>query len=158
MYSVYENILLMLESAKFTVRYTVRAIRHAQMPPYARCLMKKLALIFSVLATAAPAFAGPCVALDYQEMKDMSADELTKALCMSSEARRTNMDQVMTNLDSGSGPKPFPLAQDNFDQCSGQIERIERVLNAKGITKELLKDACSRQAAGQIVKAPAEAK
>lgn len=127
------------------------------MPPYLGCLMKKLALLFAVLATAAPAFAGPCVALDYQEMKDMSADELVKEHCKVVKSQLASMDEVVSNLGSGAD-KPFPTASDNFDQCTGQLTRIERVLASKGITKELLKDACSRQAAGQTIKAPAEAK
>jgi len=106
------------------------------------------ALILSC-ALSAPAFAGPCVALDYQEMKDMSADELAKAYCRASESRMASMDDVLANLRASDGRKPFPNAHDNFDQCTGQLERIERVLPTKGIGKEAMKTLCTRLAAGE---------
>ena len=107
-------------------------------------------------ALSTPAHAGPCAALDYQEMKDMSTDELAKAYCKASESRMASMDDVLANLRASDGPKPFPNAHDNFDQCTGQLERIERVLPSKGIGKEGMKTLCTRLAAGEPVKAPAK--
>jgi hypothetical protein len=54
-------------------------------------------------------------------------------------------------------PKPFPNAADNRAQCSGQIDRMVRVLSSKGVTDRLY-DLCAQQAAGQPIKAPAAAK
>jgi hypothetical protein len=119
--------------------------------------MKTIAPLLAVLlAASAPALAGPCVALDYQEMKDMSADELAKAYCKAGESRMASMDDVMANLRASEGPKPYPNAHDNFDQCTGQLERIERVLSSKGIGKEAMKTLCTRLAAGETIQTPAK--
>jgi hypothetical protein len=120
--------------------------------------MKKLVPVFAfLLACATPAFAGPCVALEYQEMKDMSADELAAAACKAREANKENFNEAMTNIDTRRGPKPYPNAESNQDQCNGQIERILRILKAKGVS-EKLHELCAQQAAGQTITAPAEAK
>lgn len=115
--------------------------------------MKHLALsflfAFALAAGAAcvPAVAGPCVVLDYQEMKDMSIDDLTRAYCTAGKTRRANMDDVLSNLRATGGQKPFPAASDNFEQCTGQLERIERVLASKGVLKDAMKSICTQQPA-----------
>jgi hypothetical protein len=121
-------------------------------------MRKSFSSLAILCSLAAPAFAGPCVALDYQEMKDMSADELAKAYCRASESRMASMDDIMTNLHASDGPKPFPNAHDNFDQCTGQLERIERVLSSKGIGKDATKTLCTRLAAGEPVQAAVKVK
>jgi hypothetical protein len=99
-------------------------------------------------ALAAPAFAGPCVALDYQEMKDMPADELVKEACKARAALDQNYNENELNLNTRSGPKPFPNAQDNFDMCAGQITRIDRVLESKGMRKDSVNAACKTEKVG----------
>lgn len=105
--------------------------------------MKKLLVALAAAgALTSPAFAGPCVALDYQEMKDMPTDELAKEFCKAGDERSTNMDEVLSNLRVTNGPKPFPTASDNFDQCDGQMTRIQRVLQSKGMDKQKVDDFC----------------
>jgi len=110
---------------------------------YLKGIMKTLATLFAVLITAsAPVFAGPCVALDYQEMKDMSTDELLKEACSARSELSRALDETISNLDSIGGRLTFPNAQENFDQCNGQITRIDRVLTSKGMSKEQIIAAC----------------
>jgi hypothetical protein len=115
-------------------------------------MVKITAALVLPCAFAAPAIAGPCVALDYQEMKDMSADQLAKEYCKLNDVLSENMDQTMANLDTRYGPKPYPNAQDNFDQCHGQIERVERVLESKGMQRESAIKVCNTIHAEQKVK------
>jgi hypothetical protein len=98
-------------------------------------------------ALAAPAFAGRCVALDYQEMKDMSADQLLDEACKARVSGAQSYDEKKLNLDARGGRQPFPNAQENFDQCIGQISRIDRVLESKGLTKEKVIDVCQARKA-----------
>lgn len=118
-----------------------------------KLIVRKHIIVLAALASlAVPAFAGPCVALDYQEMKDMSADQLAKEYCKLNDVLSENMDQTMANLDTRYGPKPYPNAQDNFDQCHGQIERVERVLESKGMQRESAIKVCNAIHAEQKVK------
>lgn len=120
-----------------------RAIPHAQMPPDLNLTMKiQLAALPLLAALAAPALAGPCVALDYQEMKDMSADDLVKEACSARHELEQNFKENEMNLETRSAQKPFPSAHDNFDICAGQITRIDRVLESKGVHKDAINAAC----------------
>jgi hypothetical protein len=125
------------------------------MPPYSGCIMKKLIPVFALLcAFSAPAFAGPCVALDYQEMKDMSVNELVKEAC------KANANWSRSFDDAIASPSLSRAAQEStrdYEQCSGQIDRMVRILNSRGVTEKLHK-LCEQQAAGQPIQAPAEAK
>lgn len=108
--------------------------------------MIKIATALALLcAVAAPAIAGPCVALDYQEMKDMSADELLNEACNARLALGRSLDETITNLGARDGAPTFPNAQESFDQCAGQITRIDRVLASKGLTKEAVIEACQKK-------------
>jgi len=109
--------------------------------------MKKALLLVSLLTTTLPALAGPCAALDYQEMKDMSAEQLTKVACDYREKMSESMDESMSNLNVSRGARPFPNANENFDQCSGQIDRVDRVLESKGMSKDVIMQTCRGQAA-----------
>lgn len=120
--------------------------------------MKNIALALVLLsAVSAPALAGSCVVLEYQEMKDMSTEELLKQACAARMAGSQSMDEKIKNLDAGAGRLPFPNAQQNFDQCVGQIDRIDRVLAAKGMSKEAVIAACQGRA-GSNTTTPAESK
>jgi hypothetical protein len=108
--------------------------------------MKKLVAGCAFILLSVPAFAGTCVALDYQEMKDMSAEEVTVEACKVQKAAGEYLDQSIENI-GGRGPKPYPNAQADFDQCMGQAARIERVLESKGVSKRSLPELCKQAAA-----------
>jgi hypothetical protein len=117
--------------------------------------MKTLAPLFAVLlAASAPAFAGPCVALDYQEMKDMSADELAKEACKANKASSDSFDESIKypSLSAASSE-----AMRDSEQCSGQVDRMLRILKSKGITEKLYV-ICEQQAKGKTIIAPADVK
>jgi hypothetical protein len=143
-----------VEIAKLTVRYTCAHDRRALLPAYPGCVMKKLALAFAtVFVTAAPAIAGPCVALDYQEMKDMSVNDLVVEACKASRTNEINFNQYLLNIESSRGSKPFPEADKNYDVCKGQIDRMMRVVVAKGVV-EKLPALCQQQADGRVINVP----
>ena len=108
--------------------------------------MKNLVAGFAFILLSIPAFAGTCVALDYQEMKDMSVEEVTIEACKARKAAGEYLDQTIENI-GGRGPKPYPNAQADFDQCMGQTTRIERVLESKGIPKSSVPELCKQAAA-----------
>jgi len=120
-------------------------------------MVKITAALALFCAVAAPAFAGPCVALDYQEMKDMSANDLAKEACKARSINEDNSKQTLANLDATRVSKPFPNASENQSQCSGQIDRMMRILSSKGVTEKLYA-LCEQQARGLTITAPAEAK
>ena len=105
--------------------------------------MKTIAPLFAVLlAASAPVFAGPCVALDYQEMKDMSTEDLIKEACNVRWSISQNLKDEINNIGSNPGAAPSPNASDNFQQCMGQAGRIERVLESKGMSKASVSEIC----------------
>jgi hypothetical protein len=118
---------------------------------------KQLFVLAALAVLAAPAFATPCVALEYQEMKDMSVNDLVVEACKDNDKNELNFKSYLLNIESSRGPKPFPDADKDYDVCKGQIERIVRVLNSKGIT-EKLPALCQQQAQGRPIAAPAESK
>jgi hypothetical protein len=109
--------------------------------------MKALLVFCCTLLFAAAAVAGPCAVLDYQEMKDMPVEDLAKEACKAHKAMADNLDDNIQNLGPRSGPAPFPNASDNFDQCKGQSDRIERVLLSRGVTKQSLASTCKANTA-----------
>lgn len=115
--------------------------------------MKTFPPIFAaLLAASASAFAGPCVALDYQEMKDMSTGELIKEACKANQSGSSSFDISMKY------PSTSESAQDamrDHEQCSGQVDRMLRVLAAKGVTEKLYK-LCEQQASGRTFEAQAK--
>jgi hypothetical protein len=117
--------------------------------------MKKLAPVFAILCTlSAPALAGPCVALEYQEMKDMSVNDLVKEACKANATGKRNFDDSIANPSISAAAQE---AMRDYEQCSGQIDRMLRILKSRGITEKLYV-MCDQQAAGQAIKAPAEVK
>lgn len=88
-------------------------------------------------------------------MKDMITEELLKQACAARLAGSQSMDEKIKNLDAGAGRLPFPNAQQNFDQCVGQIERIDRVLASKGMEKNAVIAACQGNT-GQPIKPAAD--
>lgn len=110
--------------------------------------MKIQFVALSLLAAlAAPALAGPCVSLDYQEMKDMSVDELVKEACKTNEISTQNLH------DSIAAPSLSRAADEAIrdqEQCSGQVDRMLRILKSKGVTEKLYK-LCEQQAQGHKI-------
>jgi hypothetical protein len=94
---------------------------------------------------AAPAFAGACIVLDYQEMKEMPTEELVSEACTAREALSESLSESIDNIGRRREAQANPSSQDNFDQCSGQIARIDRVLIGKGLTKGLINSTCRIQ-------------
>lgn len=101
-----------------------------------------LALALIVGAACAPAFAGPCVALDYQEMKDMSPDELVKEACKANATASANFDYSLATPSLSSASQE---AMRDHEQCSGQVDRIRRLLKSKGVAEKLY-ELCAKQA------------
>jgi hypothetical protein len=120
-------------------------------------IVKKLLLLLLLTGIAAPVLAGPCVSLEYQEMKEMPVNELVKEACKVRQSIVRNLDDGIANIGARSGAQPNPSANDNFDQCIGQFSRIQRVLKSKGVTGEV-PDLCAQQAAGETIKSPAASK
>ena len=117
--------------------------------------MKHLALALLIAAGCTPAFAGPCVALDYQEMKDMSADDLVREACKARDINNDNSKQAIENL--GMARKPFPGAEDNQTQCNGQIDRMLRIIKSKGVDGKLY-EWCAQQTQGLKIQSAEPAK
>lgn len=117
--------------------------------------MKTIAPLFAVLlAASAPAFAGPCVALDYQEMKDMPVNDLVAEACKANKAGSESFEE---SIKYPSLSKASTEAMREHEQCSGQVDRMLRILKSKGITEKLYA-LCEQQAHGQIITPPAETK
>lgn len=115
-------------------------------------IVKTLLLALAIAGAAVrPALAEPCVVLEYQEMKDMSADDIVKEACKTNTIKQTNFDHWTA---SSSRLNLYPEAERDHDQCKGQLDRIRRVMQAKGITEKLYV-LCSQQAAGKVIEAPA---
>ncbi|AWL04255.1 hypothetical protein ACFOHT_10000 [Massilia oculi] len=111
--------------------------------------MKKFIAAAALSAISSATFASPCVALDYQEMKDMSVEELALEACKASASAVSSFEKNMENLGR-RGPKPYPDAQADFDQCMGQSARMERVLAAKGVPKEKIPAVCEQARATAV--------
>lgn len=117
--------------------------------------MKHLALALLIAAGCAPALAGSCVALEYQEMKDMSASDLLVEACRANAASDLRFNESMLNRSYRPGREPFPNAQKGLEECNGQIDRMMRVLKTKGVDGKL-NELCAQQAKGQGIH-PSEA-
>lgn len=103
--------------------------------------MKTYVLALSFATASLQATAG-CVALDYQEMKDMKPDELLDAWCEVRLAVNKNMTESIAALGDRNPDSEGVARQNAFDQCFGQAKRIERILETKGIAKKDLLGIC----------------
>lgn len=116
--------------------------------------LKTLALLFC-LPLSNLAWGGTCVALDYQEMKDISKEDLTKEYCKASSTMKLNTlgakaATLMADVQRKTGE--IRAAKDNEaenekyiaenSQCEAQIERMKRVLTQKGVEDFDLKILC----------------
>lgn len=98
--------------------------------------------LFAIAVLALPLHASAaCIALDYQEMKDMSIEQLVAEACRA-------RDGVSAALDAGMAVRgrnaslELQAASDSQAMCSSQIRRIERVLELKGSPKMRVVDRC----------------
>lgn len=95
-------------------------------------------LLLALCVTASPVTFAQCAALDYQEMKEMSAEELTREYCNyhreAAKAVDASISSYLHNSKAASQNE-----QNVSEQCWGQRDRIGRVLKQKGIepSKEL---------------------
>ena len=92
-----------------------------------------VALVLTFSASAAP-----CPALQYEELKDMSPEELSKEFCaMEGNAAKSWGDVLDMRRGAGMrGDVDEAAAQaldSEGDQCHNQAERIKRVLSRKGV-------------------------
>jgi hypothetical protein len=108
--------------------------------------MKNILIAFTISLTALPSFAG-CVALDYQEMKVMKAEELIAEWCTVRQTVNGNTSASIEAIGSRQRPADKAASQDEFDQCIGQAKRIARVLESKGVPTKGLIEKCN--AAGE---------
>jgi hypothetical protein len=116
-----------------------------------KTLFLALALVGAVVR---PALAEQCTVLEYQEMKDMTVNDLVKEACKTNKVTYDNFDRSI------SLPTLSPAwreADRDFDQCKGQVDRMMRILQAKGVS-EKLGTLCEQQAQGKTISAPADAK
>lgn len=102
--------------------------------------MKWILGLVAAVGVSASASAATCVALEYQEMRDMDATSLTREYCATRRALLENLDDGIADL--GRRSKWHPNSGADHDQCKGQIERIMRVLAQKGIEESALPTLC----------------
>jgi hypothetical protein len=101
----------------------------------------KTTILTALLLSAASANAGQCVALDYQEMKEMSLADLSIEYCRAHAEASKNLTDGISDLNRPRAKAPSG-ADDNFDGCMNQIKRIERLLAQKGIEKPTVDSLC----------------
>ena len=99
-----------------------------------RSLAQALIVLLTGCTTSVAALAVPCTVLQYEEMKDMSAQELTKEYCS---AIRTADENTSSALDmmlaKHRDEAAVQLASTQGDECRNQASRIARALQRKGI-------------------------
>jgi hypothetical protein len=109
--------------------------------------MKTILFLCSAIFLAPTAFAGPCVALDYQEMKDMSVNDLVKEACKTNLTATENFSLSLKYPSTSAAARE--ASRDN-EQCSGQVDRMMRILETKGVTEKFYK-LCEQQAQGKVI-------
>lgn len=85
------------------------------------------------LAAGVAVGAAPCAALQYEEMKDMSVEELSKEYC---KAMRTSDNNIVEVVQQGlkSDDAAIQTLRSEAAQCKNEGERITRVMVRKGET------------------------
>jgi hypothetical protein len=107
--------------------------------------MKTVLLTVSFFLVCHPAIGAPCTALDYQEMKDMAAEELIQEACLTRQKISENLDDGIQSIGSRRPSGSSTSSTNDFEQCTGQSNRIERVLATKGVEKSSLLGLCEAQ-------------
>jgi hypothetical protein len=130
--------------------------------------MQKLYILGLVLTTSFPVFSAEnCVALDYQEMKEMKTEDLTKQYCsIHSNVRFYNtlgqfnskMGEMKSQLadvsvgiaklrnerEASKSNADSVAAYNIEEQCKSQRDRIGRVLAQKGVDEAALQITCGK--------------
>lgn len=98
-------------------------------------LVTAAALGFAISFSAG---AEPCAVLQYEEMKDMSVQELTQAYCTArnreQENNRAAMDMFSSRVKTASDEAAMRNLDAEASQCTNESERIGRVMVRKGVT------------------------
>jgi hypothetical protein len=116
--------------------------------------MKALLLLCFALLLPSCALAGPCAPLEYQEMKDMTVNDLIKEACRANSAAADDFDLATKYQSTSAAARE--ASRDN-EQCSGQVDRMLRIIASKGVSEKLYK-LCEQQAQGKIIVAANNAK
>lgn len=112
--------------------------------------MKIIFTIAITLASITPAFAGACVALDYQEMKDMSAEDLSAQTCKYRSAMNAAFSEAIADIGRPRGAPANTTADETRAECSGQLERMARVLKMREITEDDVQRHCTAKEAERL--------
>lgn len=84
------------------------------------------------LSVSSGAWASSCTGLDYQEMKEMSAGELTKEYCELVSSKSNVIDTIVDLATSDGSDAATQAAYAESAKCEGQIRRLLRVAEQKG--------------------------
>lgn len=101
--------------------------------------MKLLAAIAWAAAMSTASFgamAETCVALDYEEMKDMSTPELTKTYCSYHAEWQDNLESYLMRKGKDS--------EELAHACEGQVKRVGRTLKKREDGKQAIMDRCPK--------------
>lgn len=98
--------------------------------------LKTKTFIFATVASSCSlALAGPCASLSYDELQDMTVQELTQEACTArsnaSQSRAEAFNKVMSRY--AADPEGADLAEKEADRCDNELKRILRVLGKKGV-------------------------
>jgi hypothetical protein len=94
-----------------------------------------LPALIAVLAAASSVSAEPCAVLQYEEMKDMSVEELSGAYCNNIHTKHKNARESIDILMSRGGDMTAAeVLKSDSARCSNEGDRIIRVLVSKGAT------------------------
>ncbi len=93
--------------------------------------MKIILFLALLIGTTLPAIAGSCVALDYQEIKEMAEEDLQKELCKVTVSIDANFKDLLGPL--GTRPGDHQRLVGLIENCVSQRDRITRVLAQKGV-------------------------
>lgn len=111
-----------------------------------RCLL--LIMLVPAYATAAP-----CAALDYQELKEMSLNDVVTEACKARKSAQDLFQESLSGLGDRFRPASSNSAESESGRCTAQVERLERMIKVRGVDDNLFA-LCERQRAGEVLQAP----
>jgi hypothetical protein len=105
-----------------------------------------VALAFLLSLTCLTAIGKPCPSLAYEEMKDMTPDELKKAACTAwRNADESNEKAFKMNMSKGEVDQAaLEALETERDRCHNEVERIKRVLAKKDSTEIKYETTCAK--------------
>ena len=113
------------------LRCTLRSsTSHHHMNPNAKAFF-----LAALVSSCFPALAGPCASLPYEELQDMTVQELTQEACTARKNVTENTLEAFDKRMSRYSPDPAgaDLAKKEADRCDNESKRILRVLGKKGV-------------------------